>query len=210
MFVRKKKQSSGTYSVQVIDKSSGKSRVIKTIGSSKDPDEVDLLMAEGRRWIASYGGQMVMDLMPEEDRDLRKQLRRTIRKVQLLGPELVLGQLFDEIGFNQLGEELFRHLVLSRLVYPGSKLRTMDYLARYRGIVIDVDKVYRYLDKLHRSQMIKAQDICFRHSEMVLGGQIGMMFYDVTTLYFEAESEDDFSNMNFGSPMSSGDFDQQF
>ena len=154
-------------------------------------------MAEGRRWIAGYGGQMVMGLMPEEDRGLRKQLRRAIRKVQLLGPELVLGQLFDEVGFNQLKEDLFRHLVLSRLVYPGSKLRTVDYLARYWGVVIGVDKVYRYLDKLHTSQMAKAQDICFRHSEMVLGGQVGMMFYDVTTLYFEAEREDDFRRVGY-------------
>ena len=197
MFVRKKKQRSGTFSVQIIDKSSGKSRVIKTIGSSKDPDAVELLMAEGRRWIAGYGGQMVMGLMPEEDRGLRKQLRRAVRKVQLLGPELVLGQLFDEVGFNQLKEDLFRHLVLSRLVYPGSKLRTVDYLARYWGVVIGVDKVYRYLDKLHTSQMAKAQDICFRHSEMVLGGQVGMMFYDVTTLYFEAEREDDFRRVGY-------------
>lgn len=197
MFIRKKKQRSGTISVQVIDKSSGKSRVIKTIGSSKDPTEVELLVADGRRWMAGYGGQTVMNLMPEEDRILRRKMRHSIQQIRLLGPELVLGQLFDEIGFNEIDEELLRHLVLSRLIYPGSKLRTSDYLARYRGITVDVDRFYRYLDKLHKTEMVKVQEICFRHSEAVLGGEIGLMFYDVTTLYFEAEREDDFRKVGY-------------
>jgi len=197
VFIRKKKQRSGRISVQVIDKSSGRSRVLKTIGSSHDPDEVELLVAEGKRWIAEYGGQTLLELMPQEDIVLRRQFRSSIRQVQLLGPELVLGQIFDEIGFGAVGEELFRHLVLARLVFPGSKLKTVDYLQRYQGITIDVDRIYRYLDKLHQSQMDAVEEICFKHSKAVLGGKIGMMFYDVTTLYFEAEREDDFRRIGY-------------
>lgn len=37
---------------------------------------------------------------------------------------------------------------MSRLVAPGSKLETVDYLWRYNGVSYDVSKVYRYLDKL--------------------------------------------------------------
>jgi hypothetical protein len=44
----------------------------------------------------------------------------------LAGPELLLGKLFDEIGFNKIKDELFRHLVIARLCYPVSKLKTTE------------------------------------------------------------------------------------
>jgi len=37
--------------IQVLDKSHGKSRLVKTIGSSVDPAEVESLFAEGKKWI---------------------------------------------------------------------------------------------------------------------------------------------------------------
>ena len=52
---------------------------------------------------------------------------QNIQSTQLLGPELVLGQIFDEIGFSAIKNELFRHLVLTRLCYSVSKLNTVDY-----------------------------------------------------------------------------------
>jgi len=45
MFVRKKRNKSGTTSVQIIDKSAGY-KVIETIGSSKDADEIANLVTE--------------------------------------------------------------------------------------------------------------------------------------------------------------------
>ncbi|MFS0490934.1 hypothetical protein [Leadbetterella byssophila] len=47
---------------------------------------------------------------------------------RLIGIELVLGKIFDEIGFNQIKGELLRDLVFYRLVYPKSKLKTTEYL----------------------------------------------------------------------------------
>ncbi len=47
MFVRKKKNKSGSTSVQIIDKTGGSYRVIKTLGSSRDIDEIDRLFQLG-------------------------------------------------------------------------------------------------------------------------------------------------------------------
>jgi hypothetical protein len=41
-----------------------------------------------------------------------------IKELRLLGPELLLGKIFDEIGFNKIKDELFRILVISRLSHP--------------------------------------------------------------------------------------------
>jgi hypothetical protein len=51
VFVRKKRNKSGVISIQVIDKSSGKYRLLKTIGSSSVTSEVDRLFNEGKEWI---------------------------------------------------------------------------------------------------------------------------------------------------------------
>jgi hypothetical protein len=55
MFVRKKNNPSGVVSIQIIDKSHGKYKVIKTIGSGKEPDEVTRLYIQGKKWIANNG-----------------------------------------------------------------------------------------------------------------------------------------------------------
>lgn len=51
MYFRKKKNRSGVVSVQIIDKSSGKYRMIKTIGSSSDANEITQLVEQAQAWI---------------------------------------------------------------------------------------------------------------------------------------------------------------
>lgn len=120
-----------------------------------------------------------------------------IRKLSLVGPELLLGKLFDEIGFNSIKDELFRHLVLTRLCYPVSKLKTTDYLFKYKGVSIDVESVYRYMDKLNKKQKEQIQKISYDHTLKVLNNKMSIVFYDVTTLYFETEQEDELRRTGF-------------
>lgn len=197
MFWRKKKNKSGVVSVQVIDKSSGKYKVIKTIGSSAVPSEIDSFVDEARRFISSYGGQQELDFTIGDDDRYFQSVYHNIQQVQLLGPEIILGKLFDQIGFNAIKDELFRHLVLARLIYPVSKLKTIDYLQKYKGITLHVNDIYRYLDKLHATQIEQIQAINFEHTLRLLHGKLTVVFYDVTTLYFEAADEDDLRKAGF-------------
>jgi hypothetical protein len=59
MFVRKKPNASGIISIQIIDKSRGDYQMIKTIGSSADPAEVESLFAEGKKWIRTHLGSKI-------------------------------------------------------------------------------------------------------------------------------------------------------
>lgn len=197
MFVRKKPNPSGIVSVQIIDKSGGRYRVVKTVGSSSDPNEVELLVQEGKEMLAGMHGQQVMDFRTGDDAHFLKTIRESLQKVQLLGPELILGRIFDEVGFNQIPEELFRHLVLSRLVFPLSKLKTVDYLLKHNGIRYEISQIYRYLDKFRASYFRKVQEISYRHTLEILEGNLSVVFYDVTTLYFESNREDDFRIAGF-------------
>ena len=150
MFVRKKKNKSGVVSIQVIEKRNGKSILVKTIGSSRVPNDIDTLYETGRAFIQQYAGQQVLQF--ESEQEIVERYFNSLQSFRLAGPELLLGKIFDEIGFNRIKESLFRDLVITRLIYPVSKLKTVDYLFKYRNEIIDVERIYRYLDKLYNKQ----------------------------------------------------------
>jgi transposase len=197
MFVRKKPNESGSVSVQVVDKSHGY-RVVETIGSARDPEDIRRLVALGEQFIRRQSKQYA--LFPEDQRDNAAVLDfvQTLgnASIRTVGPELIFGRLFDEIGFNAIPEPLFRDIVVARLVYPTSKLKTVDYLYRYQGKTVSADSIYLFLDRLNSQYSQQAQAIAYRYSRRILK-QINVVFYDVTSLYFEAEDEDDLRKIGF-------------
>ena len=134
VFIRKKKNKSGSISVQIIDKSSGKYEVIETVGCADNEQQQQNLIERAQELLPSLTKQSSIDFVFSEDEVFLKQLRQGLKKIFVVGPELILGKLFDEVGYHQIPSSLFRHLVITRLVYPGSKLKTADYLLRYKGI----------------------------------------------------------------------------
>ena len=95
------------------------------------------------------------------------------------------------IRARELGQELFRHLVISRIAFPLSKLKTIDYIYLYQGVSLEIDAVYLFLDKLNSRLKDQVEQIAFAHTLSVPEGKISVVFYDMTTLYFEASDEDD-------------------
>lgn len=198
MFVRKKKNKSGSVSIQIIDKSNGY-KVIRTVGFSKEPKEIKCLVNKARRIIRTNDGKQreLFSYKTEEEIAVEHFLNDlTNRQIRIIGPELIFGKLFDKIGFNIIEDELFRHLVITRLVYPVSKLKTVDYLYRYRGITVKPDTIYRFLDKLSSNYKTAAEKAAFEYTKRTLK-TISVVFYDMTSLYFEAEKEDDLRKIGF-------------
>ena len=117
--------------------------------------------------------------------------------IRTLGPEIIFGKIYDFIGFGRINEDMFRHLVISRIAFPLSKLKTIDYLYRYQGVMLDIDAIYRFLDKLNNTLKEQVEQIAFAHTLRVLRGNISVVFYDMTTLYFEASDEDDLRRTGF-------------
>ena len=94
------------------------------------------------------------------------------------------------IGFDKIGNEILKLLVFSRLVFPRSKLKTTELLEEYYNEEVNVYKIYRQLDKIYAKEKSLIEEISYRHTLEVLGGKISIVFYDVTTLYFEIDEED--------------------
>ena len=197
MFVRKKANTSGSISVQVIDKANGY-RVVKTIGAARDPEEVQRLVTMGKAFIVGQRKQHLLFPQSQHDDAVTLNVVKTLQNasIRTLGPELIFGRLFDEIGFNIIPEELFRAIVITRLVYPTSKLKTTDYLYRYQGKTVSPDRIYMFLDRLDERYVQQIKKIVSGHSHKILKN-ISVVFYDMTSLYFEASDEDDLRKIGY-------------
>jgi len=201
MFVRKKKHRSGHIGVLVVDKSHGKFVEVKSFGTAKTPEELDALCLEARQWIRRYGGQQEFDFVDEEVKCIEEEeTERVLSNIDSLlinGHQLILNQVYDSIGFNQIPDEVLRSLVIARVSQPMSKRATVDYLKSYFDEDVDLFQLYRYMDKLHDTQREEVQRISVEHTKRILGGHVGLMFYDVTTLYFESSKTDVLRELGF-------------
>lgn len=195
VFIRQKKNSSGKVSVQVIDKTSGKYRVIHTVGCSADSNELSKMITAGKQWIKKKTGTVEFDF--SDSQAIIQSVLDNIESLQRVGYDLLLGKIFDEIGFNKIAEPYFRELVIARIAFPKSKLKTTKFLYRYKQIEWSEDQLYSYLDRLYSKQKEIVQQISFEHTLKILGGEISVVFYDVTTLYFEIDQEDELRKTGF-------------
>lgn len=200
MFVRKKKNRSGTTSIVVVRKSHDRFEEIKTIGISGDSMQIEHLYKQAREWIEIQTGTQDIfkqKAKEQEEKQVTEYLLSNIENVLINGTQLILNQVFKITGFNAIEDEILRQLVIARLSQPMSKSATVDYLKSYYEEDVQLYKIYRYLDKLYNTQQEKIQQISVEHTRKILGGKIGLMFYDVTTLYFESDFGDELRDAGF-------------
>ena len=107
MFIRKKSNKSGTVSVFVLTTTkSRKQRLVKSFGAAHPNDTAVLekLIQQASSFIQEMEGPSLPHIYEEEDviDDFVRALNNT--QVQVIGPELVLGTLFDRIGYNAINK----------------------------------------------------------------------------------------------------------
>lgn len=197
MFLRKKRNKSGSFSFHIVLKANNKFKVLKSIGTGYTEQEIQTLEFIGKQEIERLSAQSKMFIHENDALVDRAFEVLDNSSICTIGPELIFGKIYDYIGFGEIDKDLFRHLVVARLAYPLSKLKTIDYLYRFRGLSLDIDSVYRFLDKLNEDLKIQVEQIAFNHTLKLMNGNISVVFYDMTTLYFEASDEDDLRKTGF-------------
>jgi transposase len=200
MFVRKKKNKSGSITVVVIDKNHKHFKPVKVIGTSADSREVEILYRQGKEWVESYCGQQDIFSADEKERQEIEETERVLGNVENIlinGTQQILEHVFNRVGFDAINDDVLKQLVIARLSQPLSKLGTVDYLKSHFDEDVSLSKIYRYLDKLYNTQQEHIQRISVEHTRKILGGKIGLVFYDVTTLYFESDYGDELRAQGF-------------
>lgn len=199
MFIRKKLNKSGSHSIQIIQKVKRKNKILKTVGVGKTKQEIELLFRLATFELEKLKSQPSL-FVEAEDLSIDSFVSSLYNEnLSLVGPDLVFGKLFCIVGYDQVirNSEYLKALVISRVVFPESKLRTAEYLQRHSKISVGVHAIYKYMNRLNESVINEIQAITFRHTSKVLGDQIGLVFYDMTTLYFEVDKEDDLRKIGY-------------
>lgn len=200
MFVRRKKNRSGSVSVVVCSKERGKFRELQTIGVSSDSEDIKALQRQGHIWIrehSSPGDMLDRQKQIDCEQESGQYFFNSIENILLNGTQLVLERVFRLIGFDQIDDEILKSLVTARICQPMSKTGTIDYLKSHFDEDVEQHQIYRYLDRLEDSQKERIRQISVEHTLRVLGGKIGLVFYDVTTLYFETDYGDELRKAGF-------------
>ena len=100
-----------------------------------------------------------------------------------------MSSVYAGLGFDVLGDECFRQLVLARVVEPTSKLDSIRVLDGLGITPASLRTITRTLPRInergYRDQLATA---CWAH--VAARGTVALVMYDVTTLNFEAENED--------------------
>jgi hypothetical protein len=93
----------------------GKYKVLHNVGNARDSKGVGELMREGELWIKKATGVQQLDFANEKEAIVRAM--DSIESLELIGLELLLGKLFDEVGFNEIADEIFKQLVIYRIAF---------------------------------------------------------------------------------------------
>lgn len=182
-FIRKVKTTSGATAVQIAHKCHGRINRIEHIGSAHTKEDLAILMALAKERLR--GDQLL--LFPEFVPSLEIVQKQSVSR--LLGE--CLQATYRQLGFGELNDEVFELLCMARIVEPTSKLDSIRVLEELGVSGLSNTTIHRCLKRIiannYRDKLAK---LCFAQASQ--GAGITLVLYDVTTLYFEVQKEDDY------------------
>ncbi|WP_282005139.1 IS1634 family transposase [Propioniciclava sinopodophylli] len=192
-FLRKVKTASGATAVQIVEKKRGVRTILEHLGSAHDEAGVAALMRVGQDKL--HANQPTLDLPAQSG------VRPGVAVIEAKSSRLlveVVRDSWERLGFDVVDDEAFFQLVLARLVEPTSKLDSLRVIAELGLTPVHrntfTNALRRCADKDYRDQVAQA---CFQHVWTDRGGDLSLLMYDVTTLYFETDTEDDLRRVGF-------------
>ena len=215
-YVRKVRTTSGAVAVQVARKDHGRVVILAHLGSAHTDAELGILLELAREMVV--GGQAALDFevavraqSMADVPDFREQALIPASAAPAVAPVVppgrtmgansrllydVLGGVYDWLGFGVVGDAVFRDLVIARIAEPTSKADAGRVLADLGTKAVSYRTIARHLDYVGSGKYRDAIAAkCFDHSSDC--GGLSLLLYDVTTLYFEAESEDDLRKVGY-------------
>jgi hypothetical protein len=192
-FVRTVKTASGARAVQIVYSRRKGSREIEHIGSAHDEVELELLKTVARQRIAAGQGELDLGLVAPPEAG--GPLPITASRMGHLWD--ALAQVYAALGFEAAadGDEVFRQLVLARIIEPTSKLDSLRVLEEVGVAPVSYRTLKRrlpaYAGQAWRERLAA---LCAHHVGL---GPATLLLYDVTTLYFETDTGDGFRESGF-------------
>lgn len=192
-FIRTVRTASGARAVQIVYSRRKGSRQIEHIGSAHDDAELEVLKAVAQQRLAA--GQGEFDLGLDASPDAGGPLPITASRMGHLWDALSCA--YDTLAFDAAadGDEVFRGLVLARIIEPTSKLDSLRVLEEVGVTAPSYATTKRRLPDYAAEQWReRLAALCATHARL---GPASLVLYDVSTLYFETDAGDGFREPGF-------------
>lgn len=175
------------------------SRIIKNFGSERDPSKLELLIEKAE----SYKKHLELTSPKAKTLKLTSDLDLKSCRSYNTGFCDVYGKSFDTI-FSTLDlkphiNDKLRKLVIMRIASPASKLKTTQLALEY-GIDLKVDSIYKLMDLLTDGVINEIKKTVYNNTKQLLAEKkesVDVLFYDLTTVYFEASTQDEIRDFGF-------------
>ena len=193
--IREVKSGSKKIAIQAFYYSNRKRIIVKHFGSSSIDVELDKLRLIAIEFVKEYAGQL--SIFPNENPNTYL----LVDYSQCIGFYYsffysTIQKLMKEIGFVDLSIKLLLDLVVIRILEPASKLRSIELLETYFGIVHRRQSYYREAKRcLILKEQIQKTVLSF--AKNTYSFDYSLLFYDVTTLYFETFESDELRKTGF-------------
>lgn len=189
--IRTTKTASGAIAVQIVRYENRKTIVASHVGSTHNSEKVNQLKQIGLQWIERTTGQKSL-FTPEKEKSPDIVV---INKLKYLGTRNtliyeVLSLMFNMFSFQKLKSKLLLDLVLMRIIEPVSKLESLELLEEMFGIFYKKGSIYQSIASLYTLKS-EAEKQVVAFAKKHLNFDFSIVFYDVTTLYFESFTEDE-------------------
>ena len=230
--------------MQLAEYADGRQRIVEHVGSAHSAVELGILMAKARDLLEACGQEALdlgLEVLPPVTALLAGPARGPVQPDLFAAADAARGTskgpgragaarvvatdtrvlfealagLYCALGFDAVGDEVFRDLVIARIVEPTSLLDTARVLtdlgrrpASYATMKRTLARAVTTTDTTDTTDAAagaggegsgsyrdQVAGLCFAHA--LTSGDVSLVLYDVTTLYFEAEEEDDLRKVGF-------------
>lgn len=194
MKIRVVETASKAKAVQIVRYQNNKRIVLQHIGSAHNQAELEELMLSAQEWIKDYSNQLSV-FSDESPSKLLHLNHCSFIGVQYRYFHQHIAAIQDKMGLSDL-PPLLNDLVIVRIFEPASKLRSLELMERFFGIKHSRKSYYRIAPQcIELKETVESRVVAFAKQHYWFSFDI--VFYDVTTLYFETFEEDDLRKNGF-------------
>lgn len=193
--IRTTKTSTGNIAIQIVRYQKRKMIIVKHMGSAHNDKELHALKKTAALWIEKTNKQSSLFSDTELSSD------HILKHIQYIGFRYTLiyeslYRLCKLFGFHWLRNQLLIDLVIARIIEPGSKLQSLEYLKEFIGIEHRREYFYRQIPKmLNARSTVESKVLSIAREKFAF--ECSLVFYDVTTLYFESSESDELRQCGF-------------
>lgn len=197
MFIRFLKNRSGNTQVQILEKVNRKNKLVKHLGTARNNLELSQLREQGQGYLDQVrvkSGIISLFDTRYTKTEFEKYVERLIIHPVLDIPSFnFFSHYYHLLGFHQLNDSCFKDLIIARILHPGSKASTRDWLEDNLSHYYSLTDLYRGMQKAQvNNYQEKLEKYIFDFVTKNLNIGISILFFDVTTLYYESSKGDDF------------------